>query len=281
MVSFVEPKSLEHALELLDQNLELLPLSGGTDLVLKLHATGQTKPVLHVWNILPNKITDKGSTISIGAGVTAKAIASADLVQTHLFPLWEAARTLGSPQIRNRATLGGNIANASPAADMAVAALLDNATVKVQSKAATRSLLLKDLFVGPGRLALFPGELITECIFEKPPASYSRFDKLGVRHANVIAFVNFAIRAEKQGEMLKGVRVAWGSVAPTPVRSLAVEQTLEQSSLTSAELDTAVAAVKNDISPIDDHRASAQYRMAVAQSYLRRALLECQTWLAK
>jgi CO/xanthine dehydrogenase FAD-binding subunit len=149
----------------------------------------------------------------------------------------------------------------------------------VRNAAGDCAVPLRRLLTGPGATTLKPGDLVVELIIAKPWAkSYARFDKLGFRQAQVIAAVNFSFRARGRPGQIDEARVSWGSVAPTPVRSTAVEKVLSGARMGEDTIERAVAALPDDISPIDDHRASAAYRMAVARSYLKRALQEYQRW---
>lgn len=256
------------------------PVCGGTDLLVQMHF-GRLKVdgVVDIWGLLSREIEQRGDGIHLGAGVTCAQLARSPLIRDHLPALWEAARTMGSPQIRNRATLGGNIGNASPAADMVPALMVDEAEVVIRNASGDVRMPLHRVFEGPGRTVLEPGDLVVEIVVPAPPEpSYARFDKLGFRQAQVIAAVNMSIRATGEGGGLDAVRVAWGSVAPTPVRSPAVEGILMGAALTDRTIAGAVDAISSDIAPIDDHRASAAYRLAVAQSFLGRALEECRRW---
>ncbi|MBI5511844.1 MAG: FAD binding domain-containing protein [Deltaproteobacteria bacterium] len=280
--AFANPKDLTDAIRLLTAEPRWRPVAGCTDISVKLRFDRlDADGFVNLWGLLPRHIEERQDEIRIGAGATCAQLAKSALVRAQLPALFEAAATLGSPQIRSRATVGGNVANASPAADLVPALMSDDARVVVQSANGVTTVALHRLFVGPQKTILGPGDLITEIVVPKPaPLSYARFDKLGFRQAQIIAAVNFAIRATGAAGTLDAVRIAWGSVAPTPVRSPAVEDALAGTRLTEADIAAAIDAVAADVRPIDDHRASAAYRLAVARSFLRRALKECQRWLS-
>jgi CO/xanthine dehydrogenase FAD-binding subunit len=258
------------------------PVAGGTDVLVQLQAhRSRAEGYVNLWGLLPRHIEEAGGEIRIGAGVTCTDVERSPLVRQLLPPLWEASRTMGSPQVRNRATLGGNVVNASPAADMAAALLVDDARAVIRNAGGDRAESLRHLLVGPGVTTLEPGDLLVELLVPKPEAnSFTRFDKLGFRRAQVISAVNFSMRACSSAGVIDDIRISWGSVAPTPVRAPAVEGILTGATLSDRLIDDAVDAAPADIAPIDDHRASATYRTAVARSFLRRALLECQQWLS-
>ncbi|OGR09240.1 MAG: hypothetical protein A2341_18270 [Deltaproteobacteria bacterium RIFOXYB12_FULL_58_9] len=282
MIGFRNAKNLADAIAALTDLPHWRPVCGGTDLLVQVsmgrsHAAG----FVDIWGSLPRHIEARGKVIHIGAGTTCSDVAHSPLIRELLPPLWEAARTMGSPLIRNRATLGGNIGNASPAADMVAAMVVEETRAIVRGASGDRTVPLTKLMLGPGKTKLAPGELVVELMVPKPSSStYCRFDKLGFRKAQVIAAVNFAIRVTGKNGGIDDIRISWGSVAPTAVRSHTIEDMLRGVALTEHSIDEAVAAVSNDISPIDDHRGSAAYRLAVARSFLRRALEECATWLS-
>ena len=279
---FRNPKNLADAIATLTGEPTWRPVAGGTDVLVQLHfGRSRSEGFVNLWGLLPRHIEERGDEIHLGAGVTCGELAESPLVKAQLPALWEAARTMGSPQVRNRATLGGNAGNASPAADMVPALIVDDARVLVRNANDERAVSLCRLFTGPGATVLEPGDIIVGFIVTKPKApSYARFDKLGFRQAQVIAAVNFSIRATGTQGAIDTVRITWGSVAPTPVRSHGVEGILAGATLSDTSIAAAVEAVGTDISPIDDHRASAAYRLTVARSFLRRALKECQSWLS-
>jgi CO/xanthine dehydrogenase FAD-binding subunit len=279
---FRNPKTLADAIAILSDNPTWRPVAGGTDVLVQVHfGRLKSEGFVNVWGLVPRHIDERADGLHLGAGVTCTALADSPLVRSQLPALWEAARTMGSPQIRNRATLGGNAGNASPAADMVTALMVDEARVLVRNATGEVVVPLHRFFTAPGTTVLKPGDLVIELIVPKPPtASYVRFDKLGFRQAQVIAAVNFAVRATGASGAIDRIRITWGSVAPTPVRSHSVEGLLAGVTLSDTCIVEAVDALPSDISPIDDHRASAAYRTCVAKSFLRRALKECQTWLS-
>lgn len=277
-IPIIRPRSLNEALELLRTNKDHIPLAGATDIWPRMrhgavHATGLvdlTALDLHTLEV------DRDGVLHIGAGVTAAMLERQAGGLLAPWPLLtRAAAWVGSPQIRNRATVGGNICTASPCADMVLALVCFDAVAKVTRLEGHRSLPLTDLLRGPGQIALKHGELITEITVPPPPAgSHLFFEKLGNRDAMVIAVASIAFRAVRREDILEHVAIAWGSVAPTTVRSKTVEAILSGSRLTPDLIEQAVAAVDKDISPIDDQRGSAQYRRAVCRSWLRCFLNE-------
>jgi CO/xanthine dehydrogenase FAD-binding subunit len=182
------------------------------------------------------------------------------------------ARLFGSIQIRNRATIGGNLQNASPAADMVPPLVAAGAVAHVEGPDGEREVPVADLAMGPGRTALAVGEWIATVTVPLPEGEEG-FRKLGGREAMAISIVNLAWRwTRSEDGTLSGVRLAVGSVAPTVIRSERAEQELEGRRPTPDVIDSALAALRGDVSPIDDVRGSGWYRREVAGRLLEEAL---------
>jgi len=282
MIGYRNARNLADAVAALTDLPTWKPVAGGTDVLVQVQmGRSRAEGFVNLLGLLPRHIEDRGKEIRIGAGVTCTEVERSELLRETLYPLWQAARTMGSPQIRNRATLGGNIGNASPAADMTAALLVDDARVVIRNADGDLAVPLRRVLTGPGVTILKPGDMVIEIVVPKPKgATYARFDKLGYRQAQVIAAVNFSLRARGSNGGIDDLRITWGSVAPTPVRSPAVEGVIKGATLTDHLIEDAVAALTTDIAPIDDHRGTATYRTAVARSFLRRGLKECQQWLS-
>jgi CO/xanthine dehydrogenase FAD-binding subunit len=193
--------------------------------------------------------------------------------------LVEAAEHFASDQIRNAASVGGNLCNASPAGDMSPPLLVLGASVELacwrNGAMQTRLIALDRFFVSPGKTAKLPDELLTAVVFDRPAADFvARFRKSGPRPALEISTVSVAIGARAAGGRLSDVRVAMGSVAPTPLRARHVEAALEGKPLDAATIAAAVAATAEDAKPIDDVRASAWYRGHLVRVFVEEVLNE-------
>jgi carbon-monoxide dehydrogenase medium subunit len=185
------------------------------------------------------------------------------------------ASTCGAVQIRNMATVGGNLANASPAADTATPLLALDAIVVLQGKGGTRTLPLQKFWSGPHSTVLNGGLLIEIHIPDCKPRSGWSFQKLG-RTESDIAQVNAAagLQCDRSG-VCTHVRIALGAVAPTPMRAMAAEAMMVGQKLSAALLDQVAEQVSREVRPITDVRATAEYRRAMSGVLVRRALLEC------
>lgn len=209
---------------------------------------------------------DRG-LIRIGPRTTFTELICSDVIRTRAAVLADAARASAGPQVRNLATIGGNLGTASPAGDLVVALMALNAQVKVASRDGERTLLLDQFLVGPKKSNLHSDELITEIMVPASPSkSGSAFQKLGNRNAMTIAIVSAAasVTLSEDGKYFGAVRLALGSVAPTAVRAKAYEEALTGKPANSDEICHARHLVGGAISPITDIRAAAWYRREVA-----------------
>ena len=271
--------TLAEALDALAVEPTAMVLAGGTDAMVEVNA-GRRRPVVVVAvGRIPELRTwshdSPSATLRIGAGVTYAELET-DPFLSWVPALSQAARTVGSPQIRNVATIGGNVATCSPAGDgLPVLAALD-ATVHLVSRAASRSIPFSEFMTGPKRTALLPGELI-EAVSVPVFSGWQGYAKVGVRNAMVISNAGACLAVDDDG----GVRIALGSVGPTIIRCNDAESfaatvvnhaTRSVTDTDASEFGRLAAAASR---PIDDHRSSADYRRhavaVLARRLLRRA----------
>ena len=276
---FREPDSLEDALAILaDPERRAVPVAGGTDLLRGLRRGVRTPPmVLSLGRVEELRSIDAGPDggLSVGALVTMAELAASDEVRQIAPALAEAAAQVGSPQVRNRATVGGNLCNASPCADSAPPAVVFDAVAVLRSAGATRRVPVEDFMTGPGATVLRPGELLVA--IELPaaaPHTGSAFFAGMKRKAMEITTVSAAarLRLEAPGGAVAAVRIALGAVAPTPIRAPSGESLLAGQAPTAARLAKAAAAAASDAIPIDDVRAGIEYRKHLTAVLARRAL---------
>jgi CO/xanthine dehydrogenase FAD-binding subunit len=270
------PVSLEEAFDAFEQCPDAHFLAGGTDFMVEVNFALRRPPAvvclrrveeLQGWRV-------EGSEVVLGAGITYTELLAPRLGE--LLPgLAQASRTVGSPQIRNAGTVGGNLGTASPAGDsLPVLAALD-AKIVVASKHGRRSLELADLIVGPKRTTLAPGEVIVEV---RVPAALGsqQFLKVGTRNAMVIAVANVALVADWAG---RSVRCALGSVGPVVIRAREAEEFISaridwegRTPPSDGDLAEFTALVRSAARPIDDHRSTADYRRHSVGVCAERAL---------
>jgi len=260
-VDVLTPRTLEQALRLKAQQPDARPIQGGTDVMVALNFDRLRPPALLNLNEvaeLRGWSTENGA-LRIGAGLTYTEAMEQGLA-ARLPALAEAARTVGSPQIRNRGTIGGNLATASPAGDAVPPLLIENAEVECASVRGFRRVPLGEFVTGVKRNALAPDELIT-AIVVTPSGMPQTFMKIGPRNAMVIAVVSLAVSA---GDDLCA---SFGSASPTPVVVRAP----------CDEIDSFPERVAAAAAPIDDVRGTAAYRRHALRVLTRRALERCTT----
>ena len=252
-------------------------LAGGTDILPGMRKNAITKPFTLIDMSQLNELSyirEREGQIEIGALTTHSKIISSPLLLEHAPSLVEGCASIGSTQTRNRGTLGGNLCNASPAADSVPPLLCLDAVVTLCSDAKQRLLPLSDFIIGPGQTCLQQGEYLDHVTFDVPQNhSGSCLMKLGRRNGMAIAVVSTCalISLDPNGK-IKHARVAFGSVAPTPIRSQHAEALLVGKIPSTSLFSEAAQAMLSDINPIDDLRASREYRLHSAGILLQRAL---------
>jgi len=215
--------------------------------------------------------------VHVGACTPLSGIASDRIIRATAPVLAEAADRVACPQIRNRATIGGNLCNASPAADTAVPLILLDAVLDLASSGpggmTVREVPITDFFRGPGSTVLAPGEILTHIRFKPPPkGTFAAWDKFGTRRAMEIAVASVGVALKVESGMVVHARVGYGSVAPVPLRGRKVEAELLGSPLSAEVIRRCEAAAREEIAPITDVRASAAYRREIVGVMLRRML---------
>lgn len=272
---YKRPKQYTEAIALMEENPAYYLLAGGTDLLVRMKL-GRVSPGLFIdVSDLPElkAITVEAGKITIGAAVTHSEICRSSVIAQYAPVLAVAAASVGSPQIRNRGTVGGNVGNASPAGDTIPVLLAYDAVVKVVGTAGSREVPLKEFFTGPGRTVLQPGELMTGFSFAgQTPAQAGAFEKLGKRKALSISVVNAAVMVELQGRIISRARIAMGAVAATPIRIAAAEGVLSGREFSDEVIARAAQMVSDTVNPIDDVRSEAAYRKKMAGVLTHRAL---------
>lgn len=279
---YVRPRTFQEAVDfLVTHNGEARPFMGGTDLFVRLRDGdyGETKYVLDLKG-LPGMLDitfDPMSGLRIGAAVNMNRLAAFPAVQEHYSILVEAARTVASYQLRTRATVGGNLCNASPASDTAPAGLVLDARVVLLGPDGERRLRVNGFFTGPGQTQMQPGEIMTAVEIPPPPdGSAGRYVKLGRNAAGDLAIVGVAVIGFPDATAALGARcrIALSSVAPIPLRATAAEEILAQGPLAEETIDAAATAAMKAAAPISDVRGSAEYRKRMVRNLTRRAVKE-------
>jgi xanthine dehydrogenase small subunit len=274
------PRNLFEAYERLAAG-PLRPIAGGTDIMVQI--TGELGPIPERMLDLSRIDALRGISLEsdglvLGARTTYTEIRRSALCREHMPALVEAAATIGAAQIQNRGTLGGNIANASPAGDTLPVLLAADARILVGGQRGEREIGALDFFVAYRQTALAPDELVLQVRFPLPPGRELRFRKVGTRRAQAISKVVMALAWRDGPTGWSDVRVALGSVAATPVRAPATEAVLEGARPTPEVVDRAAETLAGELTPIDDVRSTADYRRAVAARVLHRLLRDAGGW---
>ena len=275
---YLQPKTLEEACSLLAAHpREVSPLAGGTDLLVKMK---QRKVVpRYVLNLkgIPGMdyITyDENQGLRIGALATIQSLKNSVVAKRHCSILAAAAAVESSVQIRNIATLGGNIANASPAADAPLALVALGASLLIARSGGQREVLLEDFFTGPGETLLQPDEIIRE--IRVPPLS-ARTGGAYLKHAmrrTDIAIVSCAVVLTLGDDLCSDARIGLGSVGPTAFRARRAEGQLKGKKITDDIADAAAQAAVDESRPIDDIRGHAEYRTTTVLAITKQAIMQ-------
>ena len=287
-LTVLRPRDLEEALAMLHDSLEgerAVPLAGGTDLFVYLNAgTPSGQRFLDLSRVAALRgIRAGGGGLRIGGGATFTEIREHPLVRRSFPMLAAAAAEVGALQIQNRATIAGNVANASPAGDSLPVLLAHDAVVTLRSVRGARHVEFESLYRGYRDLALEPDELIVDVHLPSPPRGMATmFRKVGTRRAQSISKVVFAgaLQADRDGTVAH-VRLAYGSVAPTPVRAYQAERALLGRRPAAETAAAARKALSRDIAPIDDIRSDRDYRMEIAGNLLAQFLRHVGTGNAR
>jgi CO/xanthine dehydrogenase FAD-binding subunit len=274
----VTPESLSDALDDLAAHPQARPFAGGTDLMVVMEA-GHLPPGRYVNLAKCRELhgierTDEGG-LTIGALTTYTDIRTSAAVGDGYGMLQRAAAETGGVATQNRGTLGGNIANGSPAADTPPVLLAYDAELELASSSGSRRVPYAEFHRGYKQMDLRPGELIAQIILPPRPerkAWRDYYRKVGTRRAQAISKVCLAGTIRMDGASVADVRIALGSVAPTPIRALNAERALGGATIDAASMAAAQQALASDIAPIDDLRSTARYRARVAANLLRQFL---------
>lgn len=277
---YFEPKDLVEACGLLDANRgEASILAGGTDLLVKVkEELVEPRYVVNIKRIPGlSYITFDEEGLKIGALTLFRDIARSEILRDKYPALHLAAQKMGSPLIRNLATLGGNLSQSSPSADSAPPLLVYNAQVKLVSSSGERKVPLEDFFLGPGENASTDNEILTEVQVPEPGSqTKSTFMKLSRRKGMDLSIVNAAafIKPDSSDGACKDIKIALGAVAPVPMRAKKAEQALIGKKLDPASVRKAALIAQEEVSPISDVRASAEYRLDMVRVLTEKVILE-------
>ncbi len=265
--------SVQEAVSLLQEAANGRILAGGTDVMVQLNgrAIPDDLTLVHIGDIAQLRhITETESELKIGALTTDTMLIESEVVKKYAYALWKAAYESAGPQVRNRATVGGNICTASPAADVVCALEALDATASIVGPEGERQAKLCDIITGPKQLSLAKGEIITELSF---PKAASAFEKIGKRRSMTISIANAAAAVELDGDTISAIRVVIGAAAPTHVRAAEIEAALTGAKVDAALIEEKSKLAVNCIKPLTDQRAPQWYRMEVVPVMVARAIM--------
>lgn len=272
----LRPRSLDEAVRHLEEDPGLIPVAGCTDLMVRgpeaLHRMDRVIDLLGIPEL--RGIHEVNGGLEIGAATTFTEIRSSAAVRAAFPALVDAAGQVGGWQIQNRATLGGNLANASPAGDSLPVLLALDATVITAGRQGLREIPYSDFHVSYRKTALQPGEIIMRIrLPHLPEGSVQAFRKVGTREAQAISKVVVALAGRVSGGRIADLRLAAGSVAAVPVRLRATEETVRGLSPGAETADRAGREAAQEVQPIDDVRSTAEYRRFALERVVRRMVL--------
>jgi aerobic carbon-monoxide dehydrogenase medium subunit len=282
-MEYFEPKSISEALSVLDKHgAEAKVIAGGTDVMVDIKFKEEPGSLVNIKKLPGLRgIKENGGSLRIGALATIRDLETNALVREKLPVLWEASHQFASLQVRNTATIGGNICRASPSGETLAPLLVLEATGRCAFSDGEKSQPFTSFFQGPGKSVLGAKGLLTEIDVPYPAAgSKSVYLKHAVRGAMDIAMVGVAvlITPDPGKNNMQDVRIGLGAVAPTPIRAPKTEALLRGKPLTAALLKEAAALAASESSPISDQRSSGEYRRWIVEALTRRGLE--QTWKA-
>jgi CO/xanthine dehydrogenase FAD-binding subunit len=276
---YLRPKSITEALQMLESPPgPACLIAGGTDLILEIQQ-GRHAPVHTLVDL--SEISEmtaleiRNGQLFIGAAVPISRIALSDLTREHAQALVDACNLIGGPQVRNMATLGGNVAHALPAADGTIALLAQDARAEIADSRKRRRVPLATLFVGPGQSSLSIGReiLVGFSIPLKTPQQGSVFKRIMRDQGIALPILNLAVWLERKLDQIADVRIAVGPSGPTPQRITAAENVLRKQSLTPEACNKALASLLNQVDfRTSPYRASKEYRQELVGVLLREAL---------
>jgi CO/xanthine dehydrogenase FAD-binding subunit len=273
---YLKPGSMNDAIGALKEHDHPVLLAGGTDLLVAMKSDAvKTTCLVDLKGIPGIDSIEYDNGFNIGPMATVREIETSPLIREKLPALSEAAATLGSIQIRNRATVGGNLCHGSPAADMAAILLAMDGEVSIASASGERRVKLEQFFTGPGSTAVGAAEVLVGIHIPEEVANYRGvYLKHGPRRAMDIGIVNIALLLDVDftSGICNRIMLAMGAVGPTPLRAARAEEMLNGNRLTPELINQASEAASKEAQPITDFRASADYRRAMIVSLVSKGI---------
>jgi len=275
--NYLKASSVKEAVDMLVANPNSCPIAGGTDILIRLHEgkSGYESLIdIHDLEELKQCRINENGSLSIGTGMTFSALMTSEEIQAHIPILAIAAGTVGGPQVRNTATIGGNICNGVTSADSATSLFCHNATLNIISKNGNRTLPIEEFYLGPGKVDLKSDEIVTS--FEISQDNYQgylgHYHKYAMRNAMDIATIGCAAVCKIEDDHLMDLRLAYGVAAPVPIRCKQTESRVIGEKLTPKLMDDIAKSVLDDVNPRTSWRASKEFRLQIIQELARRVV---------
>ena len=271
------PKTIKEAADLLAElRGDTRILAGGTDLVVRMkEKTVLPKNIINIKRLPLDYIIEDKEQIRICSLTSLATVSSSKIIKTYAPVLSDAAQKIGSPQIRNLGTIGGNIANASPAADTAPPLFVLNARIALKSQRGNRVIPIDKFFTAPGMTIMNRNEILTEIVLKKMENNEIWFfSKIGQRKTLALSKVSLAFRGKLNRKGLSDVSIALGAVAPTVIYAEETANFLNSKSLTDEVIDQAAEIIQLEAKPISDIRSTSEYRRKMVGALLKQGLLE-------
>lgn len=277
--SYHRASTVEEAIQLLSQNPKAIPLAGGTDVLVRLHqGNTEYRHVVDIHDVAELKtITqDPDGTIAVGSGATFSQLMADPIINANIPVLAQGAAWVGGPQVRNMATVGGNICNGAPSADSAAPLLVLNATVVLQGPPGERRLPLHEFYQGPSRVDRQPNEIMTalSVAADDYRCWFGSYYKYAMRDAMDIATIGCAAACKLEGKKMADLRLAFTVAGPTPLRCWKTEQEARGAVVDQALLARVKTSVLADLRPRDSWRATKALRQQIIQTLAERVLIQ-------
>ncbi len=276
---YFKAESISHAVELLTNNPGAVVLSGGTDVIIKLReGHGGLDKLIDIHDLQEMKQIElkPNGTIEIGAGLAVGRIMEHPVVKECIPAIIQGVGSIGGPQVRNSATMGGNVCNGAPSGDSACPLLIYDAKIRLQGPNGERVLKVADFYQGPGRVDLQEGELATHFIFEKEgyEGGGAHFVKYAMRNSMDIATIGCGAFVKLEGNIVRELRLAYTVAAPTPTRVPTVEKIAIDKPVGPELLRELADTVLEDLKPRNSWRASKDFREHIIKTLASRVSAE-------
>ncbi len=275
--SYEKAESIEHAITLLKANSAARPLAGGTDVLIRLRdgkKNFQHLVDIHDLEELKQRRIKEDGTLVVGSGVTFTAAMQSEVIRNQIPILALASGTVGGPQVRNVATIGGNICNGVTSADSAPALMCLNAKLRVQGPSGKREIPISEFYLGPGKVDLKQDELLTAFLID--PADYEDtagyYHKYAMRNAMDIATIGCAAICRIDNGKLAELRLSYGVAAPTPIRCTETEKAVKGKKISQTLIKDIENLVTNEVTPRTSWRATKEFRLQIIKELAGRVV---------